>query len=304
MIDWVVGIDLGGTNIRVAKVNILGEISDQTLVEIDRNNIGDAPFSQITSLVERVIIANKGNAPLGIGIGVTGPIDVETGIIDNPFTLPPHFQGNIKKVMADKFKIQVKVENDANAACIGEAYFGAGGGAKIVACLTVGTGIGVGAINNGIVYRGANGNHPEAGHMHIDKLGPLCYCGLHGCLEVLASGTALRDKGIALGILNAGQTGRDLVALAENGNLRAFQVIQEANQALGFGVSNIIATYGPEKLILTGGAFTRSAELLAALQKNADVAYEFTNLKTEIKFGELGDWAGTIGAATCIIREL
>jgi glucokinase len=304
LIDWAVGIDLGGTNIRVAKVDIVGKICNETLVEIDRNNVGEVQFSQIISLVEKVINANDGNPPLGIGIGVTGPIDVETGIIDNPFTLPPHFQGNIKKVMADRFNVEVKVENDANAACIGEAYFGAGGGAKVVACLTVGTGIGAGVINNGIVYRGANGIHPEAGHMHIDKLGPLCYCGKYGCLEALASGTALRDIGVSRGVLTAEQSGKDLVALSEKGNKDASQIIEEANQALGYGVLNLISTYGPEKLVLTGGAFTRSEKLLKDLQKSADVSSEFTNLKTEIKFGVLGDWAGTIGAASCIIRGL
>jgi glucokinase len=140
--------------------------------------------------------------------------------------------------------------------------------------------------------------------MHIDKRGPLCYCGKYGCLEALASGTALRDIGVSRGVLTAEQSGKDLVALSENGNKDASQIIEEANQALGYGVLNLISTYGPEKLVLTGGAFTRSEKLLKELQKSADVSSEFTNLKTEIKFGVLGDWAGTIGAASCIIRGL
>ena len=304
MIDWAVGIDLGGTNIRVAKVNILGEVSESTFVEIDRSNESAPNFSQIIEIVQGIIEKNVENPPLGIGIGVTGPIDVETGIIDNPFTLPSHFQGNIKKALQDKFNLKVSVENDANAACIGEAFFGAGDGVSVVACLTVGTGVGVGVINNGIVYRGAKGIHPEAGHMHIDANGPLCYCGKNGCLEVLASGTAIKDIGVGRGVITKEQSAKDLVKLAENGNSEAAQIIQEAHQALGLGVANLIYTYGPERLVITGGAFTRTDSLLMTLQDIANVACEYTNLKTEIKFGSLGDWAGTVGAASCIIRAL
>ena len=304
MIDWAVGIDLGGTNMRVAKVDIFGKVSESTFVEIDRTNENAPKFTQIIDLVQGIISRNLENSPLGIGIGVTGPINVESGIIDNPFTLPAHFQGNIKSVLHERFNLKVAVENDANAACIGEAFFGAGDGAHVVACLTVGTGVGVGVINNGIVYRGAEGIHPEAGHMHIDANGPLCYCGKNGCLEVLASGTALKNIGVERGVIDAQQGGKDLVQLAEKGNKEAAQIILEAHQALGLGVANLIYTYGPEKLVITGGAVTRSDTLLNTLQGIADVACEYTNLKTEIKYGALGDWAGTIGAASCIIRAL
>ena len=289
---------------RVAKVNILGEVSESTFVEIDRTNENAPKFAQIIEIVQGIISRNLENPPLGIGVGVTGPINVESGMIDNPFTLPAHFQGNIKSVLHESFNLKVAVENDANAACIGEAFFGAGDGAHVVVCLTVGTGVGVGAINNGIVYRGAEGIHPEAGHMHIDANGPLCYCGKNGCLEVLASGTALKNIGVERGVINALQAGKDLVQLADQGNKEAAQIILEAHQALGLGVANLIYTYGPEKLIITGGAVTRSDALLTTLQGIADVACEYTNLKTEIKYGALGDWAGTIGAASCIIRAL
>lgn len=306
MLDWAVGIDLGGTNIRVAKVDLLGKVSQPIFVEIDKigkSNADSPNFFQIISIIEGMISSNQEHPPLGIGIGVTGPINVETGIIDNPFTLPAYFQGNIKKTLEDRFNLKVAVENDANAACIGEAIFGAGVGADIVACLILGTGVGVGVINNGVVYRGANGAHPEAGHVHVDVTGPRCYCGRNGCLEVLVSGTALKNIGVERGVLTAGQNAKDLVRLAETGNKDAAQIMQEAQQALGLGVVNLIYTYGPEKIIITGGALSRTDSLLIKLQAIADEACTYTKLRSEIKFGSLGDWAGTIGAATRIIRS-
>ena len=303
MLDWAIGIDLGGTNIRVAKVDVLGKVSQPIFVEIDKSYVDSPNFAQIISIVDEIISSNQEHPPLGIGFGVTGPINVKTGIIDNPFTLPAFFQGNIKKTLEDRFNLKVAVENDANAACIGEAIFGAGEGADIVACLILGTGVGVGVINNGVVYRGANGAHPEAGHVHVDATGPLCYCGKNGCLEALVSGTALKNIGVERGVLSAGQNAKDLVRLAETGNKDAVQIMQEAQQALGLGVVNLIYTYGPEKIIITGGALSRTDSLLIKLQAIADEACTYTKLRSEIKFGSLGDWAGTIGAATRIIRS-
>ena len=303
MLDWAIGIDLGGTNIRVAKVDVLGKVSQPIFVEIDKSYVDSPNFAQIISIVDEIISSNQEHPPLGIGFGVTGPINVKTGIIDNPFTLPAFFQGNIKKTLEDRFNLKVAVENDANAACIGEAIFGAGEGADIVACLILGTGVGVGVINNGVVYRGANGAHPEAGHVHVDATGPLCYCGRNGCLEALVSGTALKNIGVERGVLTAGQNAKDLVRLAETGNKDAVQIMQEAQQALGLGVVNLIYTYGPEKIIITGGALSRTDSLLIKLQAIADEACTYTKLRSEIKFGSLGDWAGTIGAATRIIRS-
>ena len=139
--------------------------------------------------------------------------------------------------------------------------------------------------------------------MHVDATGPLCYCGRNGCLEALVSGTALKNIGVERGVLSAGQNAKDLVRLAETGNKDAVQIMQEAQQALGLGVVNLIYTYGPEKIIITGGALSRTDSLLIKLQAIADEACTYTKLRSEIKFGSLGDWAGTIGAATRIIRS-
>jgi glucokinase len=140
--------------------------------------------------------------------------------------------------------------------------------------------------------------------VHVDPKGPLCYCGRNGCLEALVSGTALKNIGVERGVLTAEQNGKDLSDLAEAGNKEAVQIMLEAQEALGLGVVNLIYTYGPEKIIITGGALSRSDSLLVKLQAIADEACTYTKLRSEIKFGSLGDWAGTIGAATCIIKSL
>lgn len=304
MTDWVVGIDLGGTNIRVAKVNLLGEISQTTSVGIDRAAKSKKNFNQIFEIVERLISSNIGLPPLGIGVGVTGPIDVKTGIIDNPFTLPKFFQGDIKTALAENFQLPIEVENDANSACLGEALFGAGKNSDVVACLTVGTGIGVGVVKNGEVYRGTNGLHPEAGHMAIDNTGPECYCGKRGCLESLASGTALRNLGIRAGVLSVDEYSKDLFEQANRGNDGAIEIIRVAQSALSIAVNQLISTYLPATIVVTGGAVNASEFWLAFLNESAAVANQFTQSKTTVKFGILGDWAGTIGAASCIMRAL
>jgi glucokinase len=114
----------------------------------------------------------------------------------------------------------------------------------------------------------------------------------------------LKNIGVERGVLTVEQNGKDLADLAEVGNKEAVQIMLEAQEALGLGVVNLIYTYGPEKIIITGGALSRSDSLLIKLQAIADEACTYTKLQSEIKFGALGDWAGTIGAATCIIKSL
>ncbi len=157
---WAIGIDLGGTNVRAAEVAADGRVGRVIRERVDRDPAA-RPFAQL----DRIVAALAGAAhrpPVGIGLGVTGPVDVRTGVIDNPHTLPAAYQGDVGRALAAHAS-RIVVENDANAAALGEALRGAGRGRALVACITVGTGIGVGVVDGGRLRRGAAGTTPRRG---------------------------------------------------------------------------------------------------------------------------------------------
>ena len=136
------------------------------------------------------------NADLcGVGVGCTGPVIAERGIINNPYTLPTWSECDIVSPLRTVFGRPVYLENDADAAALGECFAGAGQDSSRVVLLTLGTGVGGGVVINSRVYRGTQGEHPELGHMPIDPDGPSCYCGTRGCLESIASGTSIGAAG-------------------------------------------------------------------------------------------------------------
>lgn len=140
--------------------------------------------------------------------------------------------------------IEALVENDANAAALGEARFGAARDRAVVVCITVGTGtgIGVGVVRDGILVHGAHGTHPEAGHVVVDPDGPLCYCGAHGCVEVLASATAVVTAATAAGVIGAGGTAKQ-VHDATGADPRAAAIVARAHNALAALARTLVAVH-------------------------------------------------------------
>ena len=196
MRNYVIGIDLGGTKISTALSDFQGNILNNVVVKTKADEGQIAVLNRIISTIELVI--DKEGISIdeieAIGIGSPGPLNVRTGVIIETPNLP--FKNfNVKKSIEDKFKVSVYLDNDANVATIGEFMFGAGRGKKNLVFMTVSTGIGGGAIINGNIYRGSTFNALEIGHTTINPKGPKCNCGNIGCLEVLASGTAIGKRG-------------------------------------------------------------------------------------------------------------
>ncbi len=261
-------IDIGGTNMTVGVVDGSGRVLQRAdTPTVARQGFAPA-MSRVGGLLEQ-LGSRVGQRLNGIGIGCTGPIDPISGEIGEVENLPGWRGNNPVTMLAQRFGLRVAMENDADAAALGELLCGAGHGWRNLICVTVGTGIGGGIILNGALYRGVGGAHPEIGHHSIDdSSGPQCYCGARGCWESLASGTAIAAH--ARDVAPADYPGRDsltteeLCARARRGDAFALREIGRAGRHLGVGVANLITLYAPDAIVLSGNVM-ESADLFMPL---------------------------------------
>jgi glucokinase len=241
----------------------------------------------------------KGEMLDGIGIGCAGPVDPLRGTIHNPHTLLTWDDCDLVSPLADLFGIPVRLENDADAAASGEARFGAGLGSDPMVMLTFGTGIGFAAIVKGQIYRGVAGEHPEAGHIPTTADGPECYCGLRGCFEAMASGTAIDAAGKAAGFAD----GRAVFAAAATGNPVAAGILDAATQATATAIWTLAHTFLPQRFVLGGGLIDDHFELFARPARDAlSRAVLLPKGRVEIVRASLGNDAGVVGAASLVMK--
>ncbi len=179
---YAVGVDLGGTNVKVGIVSQNGKIIKKVSVETKAQGGPEKVIQQIKKGIDEVLIKNELRIH-GIGIGSPGTVSTKKGTVEDPPNLPGWEKVNLGKIIQKEFKIDVKVENDANAAAIGEMIFGAGKSYESFVMVTLGTGVGGGIIYNRKLFRGEFGAAGEIGHISIDINGPQCKCGSFGCVE-------------------------------------------------------------------------------------------------------------------------
>lgn len=191
------------------------------------------------------------------------------------------------------------MENDADAAASGEARFGAGRGSDPMVMLTFGTGIGFAAIMKGQIYRGVAGEHPEAGHIPTTADGPECYCGLRGCFESMASGTAIDAAGKVAGFSD----GRAVFAAAATGNPVAVGILDAATEATATAIWTLAHTFLPQRFVLGGGLIDDHFELFATPARDALLrAVLLPKGRVEIVRASLGNDAGVVGAASLVMK--
>jgi glucokinase len=293
-------VDIGGTKIAAGIIDGEGRILAKRECPTLAAEGFDAAMTRVTGML-RECRREAGRALAGIGIGCTGPVDPFTGEIGNVDFLPGWEGRDPVKELAQAFGVTVAMENDADAAALGEAAWGAGAGKATVICVTVGTGIGGGIIIGGKLYRGVDQAHPELGHHVVDPSGPRCFCGADGCWEVLAAGPAMAAWAAAHaphGYAHLeGLGARELCALAGRGDPLALQAVEREAFYLGLGIANLVTLYTPDMIVL-GGSVMRSAHLFlpaisARVARNCGlVPFE----KTELALASLGQDAGLIGA--------
>lgn len=312
-------VDIGGTKILagvIAGDSILSRVEVPTEAHIGVEGVVGRILSALHS---GLVQAGKKPADLaGIGIACAGLIEPEAGVVVNSPNLPGWSLVPLAARSRDEFGLPTLVMNDANAAAVGEHRFGAGREVRHLIYITISTGIGGGLILNGELYNGAWGTAGEVGHMTIDANGPPCSCGNWGCLESLASGTALaRDaaqrlsKGersslreLSKGNLNA-ITAALIHQAALTGDALALELIAQAGQYLGIGMANLVNLLNPQ-LFIVGGGVARMGELLLAparkvmRQRAFPVAAELVRVAP----AALGGNAGLLGVAACLRDKL
>jgi len=301
----LIGVDIGGTKIAVAAVDTSGSILARTAFPTEAEQGFNRAVQRLTAAIEKVTArAGKSHSFVdhsiaGIGMGCAGPVDPIGGLINNPFTLTGWDRCDVVTPLAERFRVPVRLENDADAAALGECWVGAGQGASPVVMLTFGTGVGGATIQDNRIARGSRGEHPELGHMPIDAHGPTCYCGIAGCLESIASGSAIGEAGKAIGLRDA----REVFAAARNGLAPAQSIVHRAIEAACTAAWTVFHTVLPQRLILGGGLMDSEFELFAGpMRKRLACATQFTSSAVEIVPARLGNDSGIVGAASLVSR--
>lgn len=317
--DSVIGVDLGGTHIRAGALDFQGKVLGWAESAIEARKGPEAGVKRIEAIV-RAALEDAGSPILrGIGIGSTGPLDREKGAIQNPYTLPTWEDVDIISPLERAFGVPALLENDADAAALGEYWQGAGQGVQRLAMVTIGTGVGWALIHKGEVYRGIDGLHPEGGHIILDPAGPLCYCGSHGCWEILAAGPAIglraqqavRAAGTPTLLLDlaGGELeridGRLAAEAAAAGDPLAREVMETTAYYIGLGLINVIRLFLPERILLTGGVFHSYDLFRPTIEAMLAEHKAFGPVeKIEVRMAELGQRAGVTGAGYAILKEL
>ena len=306
-----IGMDIGGTLVRVGAFDSDGHLLDQR--EAGIASIGpDSGLRLIEQLIHELIDSVNSPSLLGIGIGCTGPLDTVGGLINNPYTLEGWSSVPIVERLARTFHVPVHLENDADSAALGEYWQGAGREAKRLYAVTVGTGVGTSLIIDGRIYRGVNGSHPEGGHQLIDPQGPECYCGHRGCWESLISGTAISSA--ARSVMDHGHltafgdpdqlNARVLANAARAGNPAAGAIMQKAARDFSLGIINIISFFVPDVIVLSGGVMKSADLFLPTLKETLKTPNPMVPFdRVRILPAQLGYYAGLYGGAYMILRE-
>jgi glucokinase len=315
MDNVVIGIDLGGTIVRAGAFDMRGNLLAMRDTPIEAARGPEFGLRKIQGLIEQVWVESEAKSLIGIGIGSTGPVDPINGIIHNPFTLPTWKNVQAIEWMQKKFAVPVTLENDADAAALGEYWRGAGQSINRLYAVTVGTGIGTAFIVNGEIYRGLDGAHPEGGHMILDPSGPLCYCKHSGCWEILCAGPAIATRAREMDLTNSRLLemanhdrskleARMIFDAARTGDAIALSLVDKVSKYFAQAILNISMMFVPDVIVLSGGVM-RSVDLLMPRLEQTMRAYDEMVPAHRIKIvpAQLGYYAGLYGAAYTILSK-
>jgi glucokinase len=312
--NHVLAADVGGTNTRMAVVNEDGDILTLLKKSTHCKEGREEMIRFIVSLAGETIEKSKLSKEeiCGMGIGFPGPLNAETGTIFNPPNLNGWNNVPLRAILEKELKVPVAIENDANAAALGEWWRGAGSGTNSLFCITLGTGVGGGIIIDGKVWHGASSIAGEIGHTTVMRDGIKCTCGNIGCLEAYAcSGGILKRVNDALLKEGDNDSPQPLTSLKQvdqmvmQGNEIILNVIKETGVILGIAIANIANLLNPEMIVLFGGVTNLGEYLVVPLKEEVKRrAFKKATESLRIELSQLGDNSGILGAAKNILSKL
>jgi glucokinase len=288
----MLGLDLGGTNI---KVSLLEPESDgyRVLSVEERPTEANAGPDRVTANLVDAARSHFVEGEIGsIGLGVPGLFDPDRGEIELFPNLPGPWKGfPLQHRMEQALDTSVTTVNDARAFTLAEGTIGAGKGHRIVACLTLGTGIGGGIMIDGRLHLGAFGVAGEIGHQTIDPEGPWCGCGNRGCVEAMARAGVLTE-------LAGKESAEEVYRAAGEGDERSLAAIDTVARALGIGLANVVTLIGPDRIVIGGGIAEAGNLVLGPIRKAIQERVTLVPTdRIDVVPAELGKWAGAHGAA-------
>lgn len=311
--QYYIGIDLGGTNVRAGVVTPSGEILSHDFRSTEVHVSQDHSIGQIIKSASAAceMAGVKKSDVSGIGIGCPGPLDAFSGLVLSPVNFPTWGTVPIVEIMSDAFGgIPAVVDNDANVVAYGENWLGAGRDTQNFLCITLGTGVGGGAVCEGRLLHGFDGNAAEVGHICINFDGPPCNCGSVGCLEQYCSATAIvRRAKAAIAVehpktvlASEGLTAQKIADAAVAGDEFAQRMYEETGFYLGMGIVSAVALYNSE-VVAIGGGVARAGDLIFGPTRRTFRKYGYPSLRDKLKIEpvRLGDKAALIGAAKLIM---
>ena len=297
MTEYSIGLDLGGTNLRAAAVdrngNMLSSVAGKTGFSAEREAIVSEMVEAIDSLRREI----GASSLVGIGVAVPGFIALEKGVVLNSNNIPALENFPIRDELSERLNAPVILENDANAAALGEKWIGAGREFKDLVMLTLGSGVGGGIISNGKVIRGYLGMAGEFGHITVVPNGNPCGCGNRGCVEKHASATAITAMARLLGLGDA-LTSKEVYELALAGNEKARAIFESFGEILGITLATLINSFNFPLYLIAGGviaAWDLFAPAMLAETRRRSFAFRTTD--TRIERAQLGNQAGLYGSA-------
>ena len=312
--QYVVGVDLGGTKVATALQDENGKVLNRVKYDTKRFTSAEAVIEGLVDSVNEV----RGDFPIvGVGVASPGAVDTENGIILKGTNLPGWTNIPLQKEMESRLNLPVKVVNDANAAAWGEYYAGAGKGSKTMVYVTISTGIGAGIVLNNALFIGRNGYAGELGHTAIQQDGIQCGCGKIGCWEAYASGTSIariareaaKQRVTMMTELAEKEgtsiTAKHVFAAAKLDDPVACKVVDEVTSSIAIGLKNIVHTFNPDCIVIGGGVSLAGDALFhPVIEKTRELVLAPYRDTFKIVPAVLGNDVGVVGAATLLVDQL
>ena len=316
----IIGIDLGGTNTKVALVNKKGKIIAERGLITKNYRKKEELIDAIAGEVEKIMFAKGLKKPdlSGIGIGIPGLIDIERGVVHYLVNIAGWNNVPVVKLFEERLHIPAFVDNDVNVMALGEFTFGAGRGTRNMVCLTLGTGVGGAVIINGALYRGSAFSAGEIGHIPINADGPRCDCGGAGCLERYVGNQFIAKAAVdhikkgqktVIAKLVNGDLGKVTPEVISNaaryGDKLALHIWQDTGRYLGIALAGVVNLLNPEKIVIGGGVANAGKVLFDAVKETIKQRAMRLPAKTvKIVKAKLGEGAGVIGASVLVKTQI